>query len=50
MQQLLGPMLAHVLMRPLAKEVDLEQACSEFTSAFLRAVGAGHPNNEAEGG
>jgi hypothetical protein len=33
-------MLAHVLMRPaLAKEVDLEQACSEFTSAFLRAVG-----------
>ena len=51
-QQLLGPMLAHVLMRPaLAKEVDLEQACSEFTSAFLRAVGMpDHRYNDVEGG
>ena len=40
LQQLLGPMLAHVLMRPaLAGEVDPERACSEFTAAFLRAVG-----------
>jgi hypothetical protein len=40
LQQLLGPMLAHVLMRPaLAAEVGLDQACSEFTAAFLRAVG-----------
>lgn len=40
LQQLLGPMLAHVLMRPaLAGEINLDQACPEFTAAFLRAVG-----------
>jgi AcrR family transcriptional regulator len=52
MQQLLGPMLAHVLMRPaLAQEVALEQACSEFTTAFLRAVGTPNdPDNEGTGG
>jgi AcrR family transcriptional regulator len=52
MQQLLGPMLAHVLMRPaLAQEVALEQACSEFTTAFLRAVGTPNdPDNEGNGG
>ena len=48
LQQLLGPMLAHVLMRPaLAGEVDPEQACSEFTAAFLRAVGTSNdPDRE----
>ena len=48
LQQLLGPMLAHVLMRPaLAGEVDPDQACSEFTAAFLRAVGTPNdPNDE----
>jgi hypothetical protein len=52
MQQLLGPMLAHVLMRPaLAGEVGLEHACSEFTTAFLRAVGTPNdPDNEGNGG
>jgi AcrR family transcriptional regulator len=52
MQQLVGPLLAHVLMRPvIAREVDLPRACSEFTSTFLRAVGApNHPYNEVEGG
>jgi AcrR family transcriptional regulator len=52
LQQLLGPMLAHVLMRPaLATEVDLNQACSEFTAAFLRAVGTSNdPGNEGNGG
>jgi AcrR family transcriptional regulator len=45
MQQLIGPMVAHVLMRPVVgAEVDLERACEEFTSNFLRAVGA-QPNN-----
>jgi AcrR family transcriptional regulator len=40
LQQLLGPLLAHVLMRPaLPGEVNLEQICMEFTAAFLRAVG-----------
>jgi hypothetical protein len=40
MQQLLGPMLAHGLMQAaLAGEVDVGEACSEFTTAFLRAVG-----------
>jgi AcrR family transcriptional regulator len=44
MQQLIGPMVAHVLMRPaIGAEVDLERACAEFTSAFLRAVGT-HPD------
>lgn len=48
LQQLLGPMLAHVLMRPaLAGEVDLDEACSEFTAAFLRAVGTSNdPDKE----
>jgi AcrR family transcriptional regulator len=48
LQQLLGPMLAHVLMRPaLAGELDLDRACSEFTAAFLRAVGTPNdPDNE----
>jgi hypothetical protein len=50
MQQLVGPLLAHVLMRPaIAREVDLERACSVFTSTFLSAV-ANHPYNEVEGG
>lgn len=48
LQQLLGPMLAHVLMRPaFPAEVELDQACSEFTAAFLRAVGTSNdPGNE----
>ena len=52
MQQLLGPVLAHILMRPaLAGEVDLDQACSEFTAAFLRAVGTSNdPDKEGNGG
>ena len=52
LQQLLGPMLAHVLMRPaLAGEVSLDQACSEFTASFLRAVGtSNYPGNEGNGG
>jgi AcrR family transcriptional regulator len=52
MQQLAGPLLAHVLMRPaIPKDVNLEQACSEFTSAFLRAVGMpDHRYNDVEGG
>ena len=50
MQQLLGPLLAYVLMRPaIAEEVDLEEACSAFTAAFLRAVG-GEPDHEEKGG
>jgi AcrR family transcriptional regulator len=50
MQQLMGPLLAHVLMRPaIAEEVDLERACSVFTTTFLRAV-SNHPYNESEGG
>jgi AcrR family transcriptional regulator len=49
MQQLMGPLLAHILMRPaVGQEVDLEQACSAFTAAFLRAV-VNHPYNEVEG-
>jgi AcrR family transcriptional regulator len=52
MQQLMGPLLAHVLMRPaLVREVDLDQACSAFTTAFVRAVAVDpHPYNEVEGG
>ncbi len=52
LQQLLGPVLAHVLMRPvLAGKVDLDHACSEFTAAFLRAVGtSSDPDNEGNGG
>jgi AcrR family transcriptional regulator len=48
MQQLIGPLLAHVLMRPaIAAEVDLDQACRVFTSTFLRAVGTpNHPGSE----
>jgi AcrR family transcriptional regulator len=43
MQQLIGPMVAHVLMRPaIGAEVDLERACEEFTANFLRAVST-HP-------
>ena len=49
MQQLVGPLLAHMLMRPaVGQEVDLEQACSAFSAAFLRAV-VTHPDNEVEG-
>jgi AcrR family transcriptional regulator len=52
LQQLLGPMLAHILMRPaLATEVNLDQACAEFTAAFLRAVGTSNDlENEGNGG
>jgi AcrR family transcriptional regulator len=52
LQQLLGPMLAHVLMRPaMPREVDLDQVCSEFTAAFLRAVGTSNcPDYEGNGG
>ena len=52
MQQLIGPLLAHVLMRPaVGGEVDLEHACSAFTATFLRAVGTqGHLDNAGEGG
>ena len=50
MQQLMGPLLAHLLMQPaMTGEPDLEHACSVFTSTFLRAVTL-QPNNEAEGG
>jgi AcrR family transcriptional regulator len=49
MQQLMGPLLAHMLMRPaVGQEVDLEQACTAFSAAFLRAV-VTHPDNEVEG-
>jgi AcrR family transcriptional regulator len=37
MQQLLGPLLAHLLMRPVMGE-DLQEACAVFTDTFLRAV------------
>lgn len=47
-QQLAGPLLAHVLMRPVIGE-DLEHACATFTSNFLRAV-VNQPHNEVEGG
>jgi AcrR family transcriptional regulator len=48
MQQLMGPLLAHILMRPaVGREVDLEQACSAFTGAFLRAV-VKHPAQRSE--
>lgn len=45
LQQLMGPLLAHLLMRnalPGAADqaAELERACSVFTSGFLRAVGA----------
>ena len=51
MQQLMGPLLAHVLMRPvMTGEPDLEHACSVFTSTFLRAVGTPNPGNEGAGG
>jgi AcrR family transcriptional regulator len=47
MQLLVGPLVAHVLMRSaIAREVDLEQACAEFTAAFLRAVGPNQPDTE----
>ncbi|MGX9792279.1 TetR/AcrR family transcriptional regulator [Mycobacterium sp. MMS18-G62] len=47
MQLLVGPLVAHVLMRPaIAHEVDLEQACAEFTAAFVRAVGPNQPDTE----
>jgi hypothetical protein len=50
MQQLIGPLLAYVLMRQaITAEVDVERTCSVFTSTFLRAVG-NHPYNEVEGG
>jgi hypothetical protein len=49
MQQLMGPLLAHVLMRPAVLGVDLGQACSMFTSSFLRAV-AVDSGNELKGG
>jgi AcrR family transcriptional regulator len=57
MQQLMGPLLAHALMQPLigqgAGDVsDLEQACSVFTSAFLRAVAVTAPrasDHDSEG-
>jgi AcrR family transcriptional regulator len=46
-QLLVGPLVAHVLMRPaIAHEVDLEKACAEFTAAFLRAVGPNQPDTE----
>jgi hypothetical protein len=49
LQQLVGPLLAHLLMRPaVGPEVDLQQACSAFSAAFLRAV-VTHPDNEVEG-
>jgi AcrR family transcriptional regulator len=52
LQQLLGPMLAHVLMRPaLDGEVGVDQACSEFSASFLRAVGTSNdPGDEGNGG
>jgi AcrR family transcriptional regulator len=37
MQQLLGPLLAHLLMRPVMGE-DLQEACAVFTGTFLSAV------------
>jgi AcrR family transcriptional regulator len=50
MQQLMGPLLAHVLMRSaMGRDVDLEHACSTFTANFLRAV-ANDPDNEGKGG
>jgi AcrR family transcriptional regulator len=43
LQQLIGPLLAHMLIQPLMTNgpenaTDMERACSEFTVAFLRAV------------
>jgi AcrR family transcriptional regulator len=48
MQQLLGPLLAHLFMGPaMTRQPDLDQVCAAFTSAFLRAVGtANHPENQ----
>jgi len=44
LQQLLGPLLAHLFMGPaMTRQPDLEAACSVFTSTFLRAVGTDHP-------
>ncbi len=48
LQQLIGPLLAHMLMRPALtagspNAPTLEQACSTFAAAFLRAVGAQQP-------
>ena len=49
MQQLVGPLLAHILMRPaIAREVDLDQACSVFTATFLSAV-AGQSSHQLKG-
>jgi AcrR family transcriptional regulator len=44
MQQLTGPLLAHLLMRPAAGRADweapdLRQTCAAFTAMFLNAVG-----------
>jgi AcrR family transcriptional regulator len=57
LQQLMGPLLAHVLMQPLISQgaedaADLEQVCSVFTSAFLRAVAVAtprKPDHDSEG-
>jgi AcrR family transcriptional regulator len=69
MQLLIGPLLAHLLVPPATTREaewdlpELEQACSVFTSTFLRAVTtpapdgetafdckSPHPDNDAEGG
>jgi AcrR family transcriptional regulator len=47
MQQLLGPLLAHVFMGPaMTGQPELEPACSVFASTFLRAVGTDQLNKE----
>jgi AcrR family transcriptional regulator len=51
LQQLIGPLLAHVLLRSaMAREAvwdatELEETCSIFTSAFLRAVAVSPPHS-----
>ena len=58
MQQLLGPVLAHLLMQPAMAggredAIDLQQACAMFTSSFLRGVAVAAPEphrDDSEGG
>lgn len=57
LQQLIGPLLAHILVRsviPRGAEdaAELEQACAVFTTAFLRAVAvpaSRQPDDQGEG-
>jgi AcrR family transcriptional regulator len=55
LQQLIGPLLAHLLMRSALPgvadhEAELERICSVFTSGFLRAVAVPGPQSALEKG